>query len=36
MVGSHAVNSDSFKVTTEPVVFSRVRPGQSLLPQAAE
>jgi fumarate reductase flavoprotein subunit len=28
--------ADSFKVTTEPVVFSRVRPGQSLLPQAAE
>jgi fumarate reductase flavoprotein subunit len=27
---------DSFKVATEPVVFSRVRPGQSLLPQAAE
>jgi fumarate reductase flavoprotein subunit len=25
-----------FAVTTEPVVFSRVRPGQSLLPQAAE
>jgi fumarate reductase flavoprotein subunit len=27
---------DSFEVTTEPVVFTRVRPGQSLLPQAAE
>jgi fumarate reductase flavoprotein subunit len=27
---------DGFAVTTEPVVFSRVRPGQSLLPQAAE
>jgi fumarate reductase flavoprotein subunit len=27
---------DSFKVTTEPVVFTRVRPGESLLPQAAE
>jgi len=27
---------DSFAVTTEPVEFSRVRPGQSLLPQAAE
>jgi fumarate reductase flavoprotein subunit len=27
---------DSFKVATEPVVFSRVKPGQSLLPQAAE
>src|SRR6185436_8135687 len=26
---------DSFKVATEPVVFSRVRPGQSLLPQQA-
>ena len=29
-------DGDSFKVTTEPVVFTRVRPGQSLLPQAAE
>jgi len=28
--------ADSFEVATEPVVFSRVRPGQSLLPQAAE
>src|SRR5262245_35760062 len=27
---------ESFAVTTEPVVFSRVKPGQSLLPQAAE
>jgi fumarate reductase flavoprotein subunit len=27
---------DSFNVTTEPVVFTRVKPGQSLLPQAAE
>ena len=27
---------DSFTVTTEPVVFTRVRPGESLLPQAAE
>jgi fumarate reductase flavoprotein subunit len=27
---------DGFDVTTEPVVFSRVQPGQSLLPQAAE
>jgi succinate dehydrogenase flavoprotein subunit len=27
---------DSFNVTTEPVYFTRVRPGQSLLPQAAE
>ena len=27
---------DSFEVTTEPVVFTRVRPGESLLPQAAE
>jgi fumarate reductase flavoprotein subunit len=27
---------DSFEVSTEPVVFTRVRPGQSLLPQAAE
>ena len=27
---------DSFKVATEPVEFTRVRPGQSLLPQAAE
>src|SRR5262249_53645555 len=30
-----AVN-DSFEVTTEPVAFTRVKPGQSLLPQAAE
>ena len=27
---------DSFTVTTEPVAFTRVRPGESLLPQAAE
>ena len=27
---------DGFAVTTEPVVFTRVRPGESLLPQAAE
>ena len=27
---------ESFSVTTEPVAFTRVRPGQSLLPQAAE
>jgi fumarate reductase flavoprotein subunit len=27
---------DSFKVATEPVAFTRVKPGQSLLPQAAE
>jgi len=27
---------DSFNVTTEPVAFTRVKPGQSLLPQAAE
>ena len=27
---------NSFKVATESVVFTRVRPGQSLLPQAAE
>ena len=27
---------ERFDVTTEPVVFTRVRPGQSLLPQAAE
>jgi fumarate reductase flavoprotein subunit len=27
---------DSFEVTTEPVVFTRVRPGESLLPQAAK
>src|SRR5262249_53411583 len=27
---------ESFAVTTEPVVFTRVKPGQSLLPQAAE
>ena len=27
---------DDFVVTGEPVAFSRVRPGQSLLPQAAE
>jgi fumarate reductase flavoprotein subunit len=27
---------DSFNVATEPVMFSRVKPGQSLLPQAAE
>ena len=26
----------TLKVTTEPVVFTRVRPGQSLLSQAAE
>jgi fumarate reductase flavoprotein subunit len=29
-------NEESFKVSTEPVVFSRVKPGQSLLPEAAE
>jgi fumarate reductase flavoprotein subunit len=29
-------DEESFDVTTEPVVFTRVRPGQSLLPQAAE
>ena len=29
-------SGDSFKVATEPVVFTRVKPGQSLLPQAAE
>jgi fumarate reductase flavoprotein subunit len=29
-------NEESFSVTTEPVDFTRVRPGQSLLPQAAE
>jgi len=29
-------DEDSFEVSTEPVVFTRVRPGQSLLPQAAE
>jgi fumarate reductase flavoprotein subunit len=27
---------ETFTVTTEPVVFSRVKPGESLLPQAAE
>jgi fumarate reductase flavoprotein subunit len=27
---------ESFNVTTEPVTFTRVRPGESLLPQAAE
>jgi fumarate reductase flavoprotein subunit len=27
---------EAFTVTTEPVVFSRVKPGESLLPQAAE
>jgi fumarate reductase flavoprotein subunit len=29
-------NEESFVVTTEPVSFTRVRPGESLLPQAAE
>lgn len=28
-------DGDGFTVTTEPVAFTRVRPGQSLLPQAA-
>ena len=27
---------DGFQVTSEPVAFTRVRPGESLLPQAAE
>jgi fumarate reductase flavoprotein subunit len=27
---------EGFVVTTEPVVFTRVRPGETLLPQAAE
>lgn len=30
------MDGESFKVATEPVVFTRVKPGQSLLPQAAE
>jgi fumarate reductase flavoprotein subunit len=30
------MKEESFSVTTEPVVFARVRPGESLLPQAAE
>jgi fumarate reductase flavoprotein subunit len=29
-------DGDGFAVTTEPVAFTRVRPGESLLPQAAE
>jgi fumarate reductase flavoprotein subunit len=29
-------DGDSFAVTSEPVAFTRVRPGESLLPQAAE
>jgi fumarate reductase flavoprotein subunit len=29
-------DGDSFAVTNEPVAFTRVRPGESLLPQAAE
>jgi len=28
--------AEGFRVTTEPVEFTRVKPGQSLLPQAAE
>ena len=31
-----APTDDGFDVTTEPVAFTRVRPGESLLPQAAE
>jgi fumarate reductase flavoprotein subunit len=30
------MDGESFQVTTEPVDFTRVKPGQSLLPQAAE
>jgi fumarate reductase flavoprotein subunit len=29
-------DGDGFAVTAEPVAFTRVRPGESLLPQAAE
>jgi fumarate reductase flavoprotein subunit len=29
-------SGDAFKVATEPVTFTRVKPGESLLPQAAE
>ena len=29
-------DGDGFQVTSEPVAFTRVRPGESLLPQAAE
>jgi fumarate reductase flavoprotein subunit len=40
LAGSHytvvRAKDEAFDVTIEPVVFTRVKPGQSLLPQAAE